>query len=67
MLTYTTLCDKIERMDKRIEELANQVEYHEPVQKLSCFIGIKNIPHYLSSLRLAILSVLQMPNTLHLI
>lgn len=41
MLTYTTLCDKIERMDKRIEELANQVEYHEPVQKLSCFIGIK--------------------------
>lgn len=41
LLTYTNLCDKIERMDKRIEELANQNEYKEAVGKLSCFIGIK--------------------------
>ena len=41
LLTYTTLSDKIERMDKRIEELANQDEYKEDVNKLSCFIGIK--------------------------
>lgn len=41
LLTYTTLSDKIERMDKRIAELANQDEYKEAVGKLSCFIGIK--------------------------
>lgn len=41
LLTYTTLSDKIERMDKRIEELASQGEYKEAVSKLSCFIGIK--------------------------
>ena len=41
LLTYTTLSDKIERMDKRIEELASQDEYKEAVSKLSCFIGIK--------------------------
>ena len=41
LLTYTTLSDKIERMDKRIEELAGQNEYKEAVGKLSCFIGVK--------------------------
>lgn len=41
MLTFENLCDKIERMDKRIEELANQSEYKEAVGKLSCFIGVK--------------------------
>lgn len=41
LLTYTTLSDKIERMDKRIEELASQNEYKEAVGKLSCFIGVK--------------------------
>ena len=41
LLTYTTLNDKIERMDKRIEELASQNEYKEAVGKLSCFIGVK--------------------------
>ena len=41
LLTYTTLNDKIERMDKRIEELARQDEYREAVGKLCCFIGIK--------------------------
>lgn len=41
LLTYTTLSDKIERLDKRIEELASQDEYREAVKKLSCFIGVK--------------------------
>ncbi len=41
LLTYATLSDKLERMDKRIEELAGQEEYAEAVHKLSCFIGIK--------------------------
>ena len=43
LLTYTTLSDKIERMDKRIEELACQDEYKEAVGKLSCFIGVKTL------------------------
>jgi transposase len=41
LLTYTTLSDKLERLDKRIEEIASQDEYREDVKKLSCFIGVK--------------------------
>ena len=41
LLTYQILSDKIERLDNRIEELANQEEYKESVKKLCCFIGIK--------------------------
>ena len=41
LLTYTTLCDKIERLDKRIEELASKDEYRESVKKLCCFIGVQ--------------------------
>jgi transposase len=41
LLTYTTLSDKLERLDKRIEELASQDEYKEDVKKLSSFIGVK--------------------------
>ena len=41
LLTYQTLSDKIERLDKRIEELATHDEYKEAVKKLCCFIGIK--------------------------
>ena len=41
LLTYTTLSDKVERLDKRIEELASKDEYRESVKKLCCFIGIK--------------------------
>jgi transposase len=41
LLTYITLSDKLERLDKRIEELASQDEYREDVKKLSCFIGVK--------------------------
>ena len=39
--TYSELTAKIERYDKRIEELANQAEYREKVRKLKCFLGIQ--------------------------
>ena len=41
LLSYCTLTDKLERLDRRIEELAAQEAYQESVKKLSCFIGIK--------------------------
>ena len=41
LLTYQTLSDKLERLDKRIEELSAQDEYKEAVKKLRCFIGVK--------------------------
>ena len=41
LLTYTILSDKLERLDKRIEELAAKDEYKEAVRKLCCFIGVK--------------------------
>ncbi len=39
--TYGELTAKIERYDKRIEELASQEEYKEKVRKLECFLGIQ--------------------------
>ena len=41
LLTYTILSDKLERLDRRIEELASREEYRESVKKLCCFIGVK--------------------------
>ena len=41
LLTYNNLVNKLERMDKRIEEMAAREEYSEDVRKLSCFPGIK--------------------------
>ena len=41
LLTYDQLVNKIERLDKRIEELASGERYKENVAKLSCFIGIR--------------------------
>lgn len=41
LLTFTTLSDKLERLDQRIEELASKEEYKESVDKLCCFIGVK--------------------------
>jgi transposase len=41
LLTYSNLVDKLERLDKRIEELAADKEYAESVHKLICFLGIK--------------------------
>lgn len=41
LLTYSNLVDKLERLDKRIVELASGERYAENVHKLSCFLGIK--------------------------
>ena len=41
MLTYHQLSDKVDRYDKRIEELAQKESYSENVKKLVCFKGIK--------------------------
>ena len=41
LLTYDTLSDKLERLDKRIEELASDAMYKENVHKFTCFLGIK--------------------------
>ena len=41
MTTYEELETKIERFDKRIEEIASQKEYQEKVKKLTCFLGIR--------------------------
>ena len=43
LLTYDTITDKLERLDKRIEELAGGEEYHENVKKLICFLGVKTV------------------------
>ena len=41
LLTYSTLVDKLERLDNQIEELASTDQYKESVKKLRCFIGIQ--------------------------
>jgi transposase len=41
LITYDYLADKIERLDTRIQELADGERYQEKVKKLSCLIGIK--------------------------
>lgn len=41
LLTYSNLVDKLERLDRRIEELAGDERYAEDVHKLSCFLGVR--------------------------
>ena len=41
MATYEEQTAKIERFDKRIEEIAAQERYQEKVKRLGCFLGIK--------------------------
>lgn len=41
LITYEYLVTKIERLDKRIEELASTERYAETVKNMSCFMGIK--------------------------
>jgi len=41
LVTYQYLVDKIERFDKKIEELASGKSYQEKVKKLSCLLGVK--------------------------
>jgi transposase len=41
LITFDYLTNKIERLDKRIEELAADERYWERVKKLNCLIGVK--------------------------
>ena len=41
LLTYDYLTNRLELMEKRIAELANDEEYAEKVRKAECFLGIK--------------------------
>lgn len=41
LASYDEHVAKIERYDRRIEEIANQIEYQEKVKKLTCFLGVK--------------------------
>ncbi len=41
MVTLEQLSDKVERLDKRIEELSRMDNYAEKVNRLVCFKGIK--------------------------
>ena len=43
LVTYDYLTDKIERLDKRIEELASDERYRDKVKKLICLLGIKTL------------------------
>ena len=42
LVTYEYLENKIERMDKRIEELARGERYLDKVRRLTCLLGIKD-------------------------
>ena len=41
LLTYQTLTEKLERLDRRIEDLAKDDVYEASVKKLCCFLGVK--------------------------
>ena len=41
MVSYEEQEAKIERFDKRIQEIAEQTKYQENVKRLGCFLGIK--------------------------
>lgn len=41
MATYDELTSKIERFDRRIEEIASQKRYQEKVKRLGCLLGLK--------------------------
>ncbi len=41
LITYEYLTDKIERLDKRIEELASDEKYVKKVKNMSCLLGVK--------------------------
>jgi len=43
LVTYDYLTDKIERLDKRIEELAGDECYKDNVKKLTCLLGVKTL------------------------
>ena len=45
LATYDELTAKIDRYDKRIQEIAAQSEYQEKVRKLECFLESRRTPH----------------------
>jgi len=42
LISYDHLINKLERLEERIDEFANQVDYKEKVKKLTCLLGIRN-------------------------
>ena len=43
LVTYDYLVDKLERLEQRIEELADDESYREKVKKLICLLGVKTL------------------------
>ena len=43
IVTYDYLTNKIERLDRRIEEFAGGERYRESVKKLTCLLGVKTL------------------------
>lgn len=43
LFSYNIIVDRLEQMDKRIEEIAEQDKYREAVHKLICFKGVKTL------------------------
>ena len=42
LLSYDHLMNKLERLEERIDEFANQDDYCEKVKRLTCLLGVKN-------------------------
>ena len=42
LISYDYLTNKLERLEERIDEFANQDDYHERVKKLVSLMGVKN-------------------------
>ena len=41
LVTYDYLVEKLERLDKRIEELSSKEKYADKVKRMGCFLGVK--------------------------
>ena len=65
--TYDQLTDKIERMDRRIEELAGEPQYREGVKNYPVFLESRYRLRFLQWLRLEISNVFLLPSVLLLI
>lgn len=58
MASYEEQEAKIERYDKRIEEIASEARYQENAKKLGCFLGIRTHTALSLIVETVILSVL---------
>ena len=43
MAIYDRLTDTLDRLERRIGELAADTDYQEKAHKLTCFLGVSNI------------------------